>query len=595
MSSDDFDLQDLAEHWQQQFAKPENLQRMRQAFQAFGATLQGGRMPSIRQSISLARTLGTIGQPRRMFGAGTVIVTTLIALGVLAGVFGPVLKTDFGLPTLPVTKRLFPQASGFSAADVEAVLAPDGTVAVRESVHLEDGGSVSLLGPCPADGSVPTVACVRDVQVDGRPVAPAASGSGVSVQIDGEDAVLSYTADGLAMRFTDVSILAWPVLPQAFGNTGPFDPRVTLRGRLRLPRAPEAPSEIHLHSAGERSARLEGDAVVFEGDTALYIRAIDLQAAFPAGLLPDIPDERTFGGPGILGFRIQQQVEDQLDASFAAVPGEVTTPREVFNLIIFAFAVAPALALWILVLVRLVRRITHRRPKLDLPKYEEQPPTNHDPAVVAALAAEGKLPPEAVAGAVLSLAERKRLDIQDLPGEHFVMRVVPGAIGDTPGEGLLLAVLASKAAQTGGKIEGPPLWDGKVGFWKSFRKDALRRVARLGLAERADTTSLAGVALIVTIGSILVTFLLPSPFLFFTFAVMLPILAAVVTFRLGYALTEEGRLLRERWLAFGRHVRERTQMGNVPPAGVVIWGPYLTYGTVLDAAPKAAEQLSPQV
>jgi hypothetical protein len=51
--------------------------------------------------------------------------------------------------------------------------------------------------------------------------------------------------------------------------------------------------------------------------------------------------------------------------------------------------------------------------------------------------------------------------------------------------------------------------------------------------------------------------------------------------------------MRARWAAFARFLRKEGSVHDVGAAGVVMWGPNLSYGVVLGEAPKAARELTP--
>jgi hypothetical protein len=61
----------------------------------------------------------------------------------------------------------------------------------------------------------------------------------------------------------------------------------------------------------------------------------------------------------------------------------------------------------------------------------------------------------------------------------------------------------------------------------------------------------------------------------------------------GYVLTSKGHRAKAEWQAFGRYIREQGDLGDVDPAGVLIWGPYLAYGAALGLAPTATHALTP--
>ncbi|MEX2458898.1 MAG: hypothetical protein WD770_07935, partial [Actinomycetota bacterium] len=222
----------------------------------------------------------------------------------------------------------------------------------------------------------------------------------------------------------------------------------------------------------------------------------------------------------------------------------------------------------------------------------EEPPSDHDPAVVAVLVSAGKPGPEAVAGAILALANRGDIEMQDLPGEAFRLTVKDTAMG-AGADGLLLATLRTLQVESRGHIDAPPLWKRRFGLWASFRKDALRRAEIAGLVEQFVSTRVAIAAIIMTVLGLGALYSPWGPGVFFTFAIPLLIVSIVATLRVGYDLSYPGRILQARWLGYARHLRERTSIDQAPPAGVVVWGPALVYGAVLGVAPEAARLLSP--
>lgn len=283
-----------------------------------------------------------------------------------------------------------------------------------------------------------------------------------------------------------------------------------------------------------------------------------------------------------------------------------------FNLLAWAFAFVFPIVLWLVVAIRFVRRLVHQvrvgRRRIA-PAAAGDLPSDHDPALVSTLWEKGSPAPEAIAGTVLSLAALRRIEIQDLPGRAFVLRILPdgqrgrgwsgladGTIdGMSPAQALVLDALRQEADPNRGEIEGPPLWKSQAVWWPALRADAHRRAAAAGLAVRASSSRLVLLAALLSAIAYGLVRLVGSPMLFFLLAVMLPIAAALVTARLGYALTPEGRELRERWGAFARHLSQSKEVADAPPAAVVALGPSLAYGAVLGVAREAARVLTPDV
>jgi hypothetical protein len=274
-----------------------------------------------------------------------------------------------------------------------------------------------------------------------------------------------------------------------------------------------------------------------------------------------------------------------------------------FNLIVWTFAFAFPVVVWVVVAVRFVKRLnrwTYRSPASPGPV--DSPPSPHDPAVVATLWGKGSPAPEAIAGTVLSLAALHRIEIQHLSGRSFALRVLPeatpGAPNDgeiTPSQAIVLDALRRSVGPPPGEIDGPPLWKSPADWWPSLKTDARRRAVSAGLAVRGASSRLVLLATALTLIAFWLIKYVGSPFLFFWLAVLLPIVAGVATVRLGYGLTAEGRQLRGRWAEFASHLAQSNEVAEAPAAAVVILGPNLVYGTVLGVARDAARELTPEV
>lgn len=534
----------------------------------------------------------------RALNIAAVVVSILVIVAIGAAGIVP-LVTGKGLPKVRLLEGVFPE-SGTAAGRVEVrgELRPNGDVHVTQRVEFPGEGpnTVTIVRPCSQPPYV--FGCTTDVTLDGAPVevTERAARSEISA---GKVAEVAYVLHGAVLAHTDVAVLDWPVVPSSFGAT-PFEDLVLVRGSLELPAPVEAGEvaqiEPHLHAASkERITTVEAAVITFEAHAAPLFN-VELDVAFPTSLVPKIPDIRRAGGPGLDSFRLQQSALDQADDVQASTLEATTEPLEVqetVERVVAALALTIPGMLWLIVLVMLILRLRRlAQPLPDTPRYEEEPPSEHDPAVVSVLVSGGKPGPEAVAGAILALANRGDIEMQDLPGEAFRLTVKDTAIG-TGADGLLLATLRTLQVEARGHIDAPPLWKRRFGLWASFRKDALRRAEVAGLVEQFVSTRVAIAAIIMTVLGLGALYSPWGPGIFFSFAIPLLIVSIVATLRFGYDLSYPGRILQARWLGYARHLRERTSIDQAPPAGVVVWGPALVYGAVLGVAPEAARLLSP--
>ena len=521
------------------------------------------------------------------------VLVAVIAAGAIAGA----VATVGGLPDPSIVDRLLGSEPAHDAVEarVSGRMRPDGVVIVRHEVRFtgDDGGVLTLERPCPG-GEPRPFACLLDPRVDGRPASFTERAARTEISVQGRSAVVTYELWGAVAGFTDIGVLEWSVLPREFGTpaTGAFDVRVT----LDLPRAPRRGTvDARLHGMGpDPAVSVRGDRISFAGTVQGQVLDVAMHVAFPVGLVPGLDPLRTAGIAGRGIFETAEDARDRADATVAPFQGVDETVRRVMRVVVLAFGFGIPALLWIIVAVSLVNRARRRRlPVPDEPTYEDRPPSAHDPAMVALLMGDGEPGREAVSGAILRLAGRNEIELQDLAGEAFSLAVKPEAMGTTAGESLLLATLRTFASEEGGRVTGPPLFKRPVGLWKSFRGDVLARAEAEGLVHRAVSLGLVLSAVVLTAVGFGLVYGPVSPALFFPAAIVVPIVALALTLRLGRTLSDRGRMLRARWEAYGRHLRDRTAMGDAPPAGVVIWGDQLAYGAVLGVAPTAARLLAP--
>jgi hypothetical protein len=263
------------------------------------------------------------------------------------------------------------------------------------------------------------------------------------------------------------------------------------------------------------------------------------------------------------------------------------------EIILLVVAVLLAVPAWVIFLLVMIRSASARRRVVaDVPGELPEPPSDHDPAVVAVLHGEGKPDRTAVAGTVLDLARRDVIEVEEY-GERVVVRVPADADGATEGERLLIAGLREHA-DAGGDVVGPPVFKQKAAWWRAFRRDARHRAAAAGLAQ--PVVPYVGLMLVLIFTAVALSLVLFERILVFIGLILLANgLPHLIGLASGYRLTVAGRELRARWEAFGRYLAAQGSVRDVGPAAVAIWGPILAYGVVLGKAPRAARPLTPGV
>ena len=119
------------------------------------------------------------------------------------------------------------------------------------------------------------------------------------------------------------------------------------------------------------------------------------------------------------------------------------------------------------------------------------------------------------------------------------------------------------------------------------------RARQQGLAIRwLPITTLSGAIVATAVGAAIFYFMQPG--IFVGVVVAAHLVSVVASFLGGYTLSNNGWRQRALWRAFGRYIDDQGKFDrDVGPEGVRVWGPYLTYGSVLGEAPGAARPLTP--
>lgn len=493
-------------------------------------------------------------------------------------------RLDVGFAHLPVDNSFFPRTdASLRKLDVAAQLRRDGSLDLSQRVVFADDAGGDLFLP---EG-------VRGLRVDGRPEQGVSQEGALKVAIAQKKATVEYRLEELVTGYTDVAVLEWPILVEDPG-ANVNDSTVKLKGALVLPGAPTK-VDAGLRTSLDPHVKLKGRTLRF-GAKAPPDRGASLEAALPRGLFTALPPVHVEPFAGKPAFDQRQRTLDPVNRTVERVRSTQEEARRIVNLVILVVAFTGPALLWPFVLLGAIRLRwkRYRETPKDVPEYEHEPPSDDDPAVVAALWSRGKLRPSAVAGTVLSLAQRKAVTIDETGPGKFTLSVNDAGAGGTRGEQVVLGGLYA-AAGPDGKIDAPPLWRGKAGWWRAYRRDAIARGISRGLMVYLFRRTPLFLASIFTGIGIGVFFFLSRPQLFMLVLMGSVFLGLTLSFVGGIELTTEGRRLRAHWGAYGKQIKDFTEVEHAPPATVALWGPFLTYGAVLGVATETAEALSPEV
>jgi len=238
------------------------------------------------------------------------------------------------------------------------------------------------------------------------------------------------------------------------------------------------------------------------------------------------------------------------------------------------------------------------------------------PAVVNLLTNRWKPTRIAMAATLLDLAARKVFDIQQLDGQHFVIHIerVPDESTLTAYERQVLDFIRARA--TGGSAPVEALGLGEEAdaeaWWKRFSSAVAKDATRLGLARNrwspSDWAGLGGL-LAVTLGALGLALMAahvgggkasssttsndnfsPLDWLLVAFGGWAFVMAWLRSLR-ALRDTPAGREACAHWLGVRQYLRNTHAFDQLPPAAVVIWERYLSYGAALGAAHDAVHAL----
>ena len=472
-----------------------------------------------------------------------------------------------------------PRGSNLESVRYRVVLEPDGRLRVRMAAEFldDDGGTL----PIPE----PLLGGIEDLTVDGRPA------SGSNVPVDGRQAVATFRITGGVTSGDDITIIDTPLVASP-SDASRQDPPVAVEGVLVLPEGtPASAIDFHWINGLDQDVAVQQAKVRFSGESPLWTSS-DLLVGLPPGLAP--------GAGG--GFAASQ-------AAFATEVSTATANSESLESTLDSQETTERLITWAIVGVSVglslfflfqwyrtqsADRRDREKFMAKFPQHLAEPPDEHDPAVVGLLVdAAKRLDQDAVAGTVLDLAHRRVITIDGYGPDRWVLRVPSDARGRNASEQIVLDALRAQAPN--GEITGPPLWaDTSPRWWRAYRADVFKRAKDAGLIRRRFRLLYVGPFAAGIVGASWPLWANQDQI----WIVPVAVIALGMVFALplggGFEPTMAGVRSLGKWLAFGRYTADQGHWEDVGPPGIAVWGPYLSYGTVLGTCPWATAQLAPK-
>jgi hypothetical protein len=273
---------------------------------------------------------------------------------------------------------------------------------------------------------------------------------------------------------------------------------------------------------------------------------------------------------------------------FTVIPPIPDADAGVFMDVLALLFIVPAWLFYIAFHIKNFRR--RRREVIHVPDELAEPPADLDAAVVATIVGEGTPSRVAVAGTLLQLAADGQLGVQEY-GERVVIDIPAGRTGTSGTDGIVVDGLREVAGPDG-DVTGSPVWPEKVRWWRAYRTAARKQATTAGMiVPRIPYIGLMLVAIFTSVGFSLIIFERVTAFV--GLVLLANGLPHLITRLSGVKLGPTGRRSRAEWLAFGRYLRAHSNLREVGPGAVAIWGPNLFYGVVLGEAPHAAAPLTP--
>lgn len=410
---------------------------------------------------------------------------------------------------------------------------------------------------------------------------------------------VSYVMEGVAVAYddiVDVNLQVWGGEWQT--GLGLLDASMTLPGS-------HEPGDVRVwgHPAGvDGSVSLGDDGVspTLRADGIGSHSFVELRVTFPRSSLTSTDGAKVVAGDGLAS------VLDQ-EAAFAAQAERDAELGRRAVWIAALLAVIPALAVIAGVYLR-----HGREPRVDYDReYEQEPPTDLEPALVSALLSQGKVRVEAWVATLFDLIRQGVLVAEPVSFEKATwlgMRTetitdLQLSLGDVDRE---LRDHERRVVTTMARVlaDGPePLSRLK----ERIRDDAAANAQTYDAFERSVSSALRRRKLLVEDGRIVLLVaagLVVGAHVLLWFAVdiwlsrgpltimraglvasgitNLVLLGAFSLVRRGWARrTAGGAAIAARWEAFRRYLRDFSRLEDAPPVSLTLWDDYLVYGAAL--------------
>jgi hypothetical protein len=275
----------------------------------------------------------------------------------------------------------------------------------------------------------------------------------------------------------------------------------------------------------------------------------------------------------------------------------------------FGIGAALALGAWLLLLGVLAVATRARTP--DAGPEALELPGDEPPAVVAMLTDGWEVGHEAVPATLIDLAARKIVAIEGVGLDRFVVRLRPNAstAGLTPYEDQVLGHVRGLASADGtvpceALTTGPE--NDSAAWWKRFQSAVVEDARDRGLSRGRWSRwmlTLLGFTAVVPAALVALAIVAVPPeegsseednpvggFIGITALAWFPLMAIPRNMR-AERDTPAGREVAARWLGLRDHLDAAGGFTDAPPAAVVIWDRFLSYGAALGVAAGAVRAL----
>ncbi len=273
---------------------------------------------------------------------------------------------------------------------------------------------------------------------------------------------------------------------------------------------------------------------------------------------------------------------------------------------------ASAAVLAVLTVISAALRTLATRPRLPDPAPATRDLRAEPPAIVNLLVHRWVLTPSSMPATMLDLAARRWIEIDQLGDSGFVVRIRPAPPGEalTAYESQILDWIRARA--TGGSAPLQALALGEpaaaVLFWNRFRKAVETEALATGLARNRWAPRawvLTGWLLLTSLASVAGAFALArlgqnraggdgsiDPWTWFAAGAIAWLVAYTwLRTRTGLRDTPAGLAACAHWLGVRTALASDRAFDNLPPAAVVLWERYLSYGAALGLAHDAVRPL----